>query len=250
MAAYKADVFLSMAINIIYFYIFFVIWKAIYTSGGITEINNYTLSNTITYYFIITLFFKIDSAGQILLNEWIWYDELTKDLLKPWNIKLVQFIMFAANTIFSLLMYFPFLIILFFALHNYVSLPDLNYLFYFFITVLLSTILGMTFFGIFHSLAFFYGDQDSNISLISYLSAAVAGGFFPLDFLPQKISWIFVHLPFRFMFDMPAKVYLEKLSSGEIFYSWLEMIVWIILFYLIFNYLLKKGLKQFTGVGR
>ena len=112
------------------------------------------------------------------------------------------------------------------------------------------TILGLVFFGIFHALTFFYGDQSGQISLVGYLTAAVAGGFFPLDFLPNNLAWLFNHLPFRFFFNTPAKIFLEKFTVSEIYYNWLEMIIWIIIFYLIFHYLFKKGLTLFTGVGR
>lgn len=249
-SAYKADIILSMAINVVYFYIFFVIWTAIYTNGGITQINNYTLSNTITYYLVMTIFFKIDIAEQIMLTEWIWYGELTIDLIRPWNVKLVQFVMTIANAFYSLVMYLPLLFILFVALHNYLSLPNIDYLIYFIMTVVLSTLLGLTFFSILHAFTFTYGDQSSNIGLASYLISSISGGVFPLDFLPEKISWIFVHLPFRFLFDFPGKVFLEKVSTTTIYYSWLEMIAWIMLFYLVFHFTFKSGLKQFTGVGR
>lgn len=249
-AAYKADVILSMVINIVYFFIYFIIWKAIYTGNGISQINNYTLSNTITYYLITTIFARADTADQIMLTDWIWYGELTKDLIKPWNVKLVQFIMFIGNTLYSLIMYIPFLIILFLLFHNYVNLPSSIYLFYFSITLILAILLGLVFFGILHSLTFIYGDQSSNINLVSYLVFGMSGGIFPLDFLPANISWIFLHLPFQFMLNTPAKVFLEKISPTDIFYSWGQMIIWIILFYLIFHFIFKNGLKHFTGVGR
>lgn len=249
-SAYKIDIILSMAINVVYFMIQFAVWKAIYTSSGVSEINSYSISSTITYHLIGTVFFKIDSAEQIMLSDWIWEGELTKDLIKPWNIKFVQFIMYVANTLYSVVMYIPVLILLFLAFHNYVILPSFEYLIYFVITLVLVTILGLVFFGIFHCLTFFYGDQSGQISLIGYLTAGVAGGFFPLDFLPSNLAWFFNHLPFRFFFNTPAKIFLEKYSITEIYYNWVEMIIWIIIFYIIFHYLFKKGLTMFTGVGR
>jgi len=230
--------------------VFFAVWKAVYTGGNITQISGYTLSNVVTYYLITNIFARADVSDQILLSDWIWFGELAKDLTKPWNVKLVQFIMFLGNILFEILMYLPFLILLFLTFHNYVVLPSITYLFYFFITVILSYLLGMSFFSIFHSFTFFYGDQSSNISLIGFLVMGLSGGVFPLDFLPTNVSWIFMHLPFRFLINTPAKVFLEKMSSGDIFRSWVEMIIWMIIFYLIFHFLFKKGLKEFTGVGQ
>jgi len=77
----------------------------------------------------------------------------------------------------------------------------------------------------------------------------MAGGYFPLDFLPTKIAGVFNHLPFRFFVNTPAKVFLQKFTQVEIYYNWAEIIMWILIFYAIFHYLYKKGLKQFSGVG-
>lgn len=239
-----------MVVNIVYFLVYFIIWKAIYTGNGVNQISNYSLNNTITYYLITTIFARADTADQIMLTDWIWEGELTKDLIKPWNVKLVQFIMFIANTVYSLIMYLPFLFVLLISFHNYVNLPSPIYLLYFLITLIFSLTLAMIFFSILHSLTFIYGDQSSNINLVSYLVFGISGGIFPLDFLPANISWIFVHLPFQFMLNAPAKVFLEKISPTNIFYAWGEMIIWIILFYLIFNFVFKKGLRYFDGVGR
>ena len=48
MYAYKGDFFLYMAINMVFFYVSIALWSTVYKSGGLTTIDNYTLSNTIT----------------------------------------------------------------------------------------------------------------------------------------------------------------------------------------------------------
>jgi ABC-2 type transport system permease protein len=248
-AAYKADVLLSMATTMVYIFVFYIVWKAVYTGGNLTQISGYTLPSVVTYYLVTNVFARADVADQILLSDSIWFGELAKDLTRPWNIKLTQFLMFVGNILYNLLMHLPFLIILLLIFHNFVILPSFIYLLYFFVTLILSILLGMSFFSIFHSLTFFYGDQSSNINLFGYLIMGMSGGIFPLDFLPSNVSWIFLHLPFRFLVNTPAKVFLEKMTAGEIFSSWLEMSIWIIFFYLIFHFLFKKGLREFSGVG-
>jgi ABC-2 type transport system permease protein len=97
---------------------------------------------------------------------------------------------------------------------------------------------------------FYFGDQEANIGLATYLGMCLAGGVFPLAFLPDKIERYFRLLPFQYLFDVPSNIYLGHYTFDQIIWIWGKMAIWSIVLYLIFSILYRSGLKRFTGTGR
>lgn len=250
LSTYKADFIIYIIANMVFFFIFFALWKNIYSASGITEINTYSLSNTITYYFITSFIFRLDPTFAMYLNDTIWNGNLTNDLIKPWSAILVDILFTLAELLLRILLYLPFCLFIFIFALGYINLPSFPNLIYFSMTVFLGIFLGIAFYEIIHALCFHFGDQEANISLVSYIVSFLAGGFFPLAFLPQGLKTFFNLLPFRFLFDAPANIFLGKLSMAEILSVWGQMIIWTLLFFGIFLIIFKKGLKKYTGTGR
>jgi ABC-2 type transport system permease protein len=248
--AYKADFIIYIIANMVFFFIYFALWKNIYTVSGLTQISNYSLSQTITYYFITSIIFRFDPTDAMYLNYVAWSGNFTNDLIKPWNAIFVDIIYTLNELLLRVLLYIPFCIFIFIVVNQYISLSSVPNLIYFLVTVILGVFLSISFYYIIHALCFHFGDQDANIGLVSYIVSFLAGGFFPLAFLPQNLKTIFGFMPFRFLFDVPANIYLGKLTGSEILLSWGQMILWTILFFGIFYIIYRTGLKKYTGTGR
>lgn len=248
--AYKADFIINIIANMVFFFIYFGLWKNIYSVSGATEINAYSLTQTITYYFVTSFIFRLDPTGSMYLNNQIWNGNFTNDLIKPWNAVIAD-IVYTLNELFlRLILYLPFCFFIFLVAFQYINLSSWPNLIYFIITVILGVFLSILFYEIIHALCLHFGDQDANIGLISYIVAFLAGGFFPLAFLPEKLKIIFEAMPFKLLFDVPANIYLGKLTTSEIFFSWGQMVLWIAVFFTIFYIIYKTGLKKYTGTGR
>lgn len=250
LATYKADFIIYIIANMVFFFIYFALWTNIYSASGATEINTYSLSNTITYFFITSLLFRFDPTFAMYLNEMIWDGGLTNDLVKPWSAIIVDIVFTLAELSLRVLLYLPFCLFIFIVAFNYIDLPGFLNLLYFLMTVILGVFLSISFYEIIHALCFHFGDQDANINLVSYIVAFLAGGFFPLAFLPHGLKTVFEILPFRFLFDVPANIFLGKLSGLEILSAWTQMLAWTALFFVVFYFLFKTGLKKYTGTGR
>lgn len=249
-SAYKADFILSMLINSIFFFIYFAVWKAVYTGNGISEINTYTLSTTITYYFVTSLIFRIEISNYVYLGWMVWMGEFTNDLVKPWDPKFIYGILALSDVVINFLLYLPVMAVIYIFTNQYIQIPSFINLFYFLITLGLSIVLSLVINLGLNSLVFFFGDQESNIGLINYIIAFMAGAFFPLAFLPDALSKIFMILPFKYIFNVPVNVFLGRFSTGEVFRNWAYMAIWILVFYIAFYFLYAKGLKHYTGTGR
>ncbi|HOX41557.1 MAG TPA: hypothetical protein PK263_05195 [bacterium] len=228
--AYKVDIVVNIASNMVFFYVFFALWVRIFSQNGISEINTYSLSMTVTYYLITTVIFRLVPWDAIYLNQDVWSGYFTNDLIKPWNARVVQFLATMGETLTSFVYGIPVLVVVFLTVGKYLVLPDALHAISFVITLLIGFFLIMSFVLIFHSFVFYFGDQDPNIGIVTYLLMFLSGGVFPLGFLPEKTRVIFESLPFKYIFDVPTNMFLNKFDSTEIALIWLKMILWTLVF--------------------
>lgn len=249
-SAYKVDMAVDIASNMVFFFIFYALWYEIYTKSGTSEINTYSLSNTITYYFITSVIFRFIAWDSIYLNYDVWEGNFTNDIIKPWNARVVQFMATLGEIFVRFFIFLPFLGILILSAHRFITFPDPLHAGAFVITLFIGFFLIMAFMLIFHSLVFYYGDQEANLGLVTYLVMFLAGGIFPLVFLPEKTRAVFEIMPFKYLFDIPSNIFLNHFSTGEIGLIWLKMLLWTAIFYAIFLLVYKNGLKHYTGTGR
>lgn len=247
---YKADFLIGIIFNLVYFFIYYALWKTIYSGSGQALISNYTLATTITYYFVVTLIFRLDVSNRIWMGNDIWTGTYTNDLVKPWNAVLINALTTMSELLIEILLYIPFAIFIFIFAFNYLILPSGLIFLFFIITLALGIFLNFAINFAIHALTFHFGDQEGNANLINYLITFFAGGIFPLIFLPENLKNIFMALPFRYLFDFPANVFLGRVPSNEIFIGWLQMIIWGLGFSCIFVIIYYLGLKKYTGTGR
>ncbi|MFA6423523.1 MAG: ABC-2 family transporter protein [Patescibacteria group bacterium] len=247
---YKTDFIISIVFEMVYFYIYFALWKTVYTSSGDTSIATYTLSAMVTYYFITAFIHQIEPSGAIYLGENIWNGNFTNDLVKPWSAKFIDTIYTTGEVAFKAVMYLPFFIFIYISAHSYIILPTLSNFILFFVTIFLAFFLMLSYQMIMHALTFHFGDQDANIGLVTYLVSFVGGGVVPLALLPNKLQSIVNILPFRFIFNEPANIFLGKVSFNIIVLDWLQILLWICVFYGVHIIVFNKGVKKYTGVGR
>src|SRR3989339_633676 len=250
MYAYKGDFFLYMAINMVFFYVSIALWSTVYKSGGLTTIDNYTLSNTITYYLISVLIFRFDINNALYFAEEIWSGEFTNNVMRPWNVISSYFLLMVSDIFMGLLSFIPFLIFMVLTSYQFINIPTIGNLIFFCITLLAAFIMNFFFNLILHSLTFYFGDQYAQIELTNYVTSYFAGAIFPIAFLSGALKEIFMILPFKFLFFIPAEIFLGKVSVHQMLLYWAEILVWIGIFYLIFSIVYNRGLKLYHGTGR
>ena len=79
--------------------------------------------------------------------------------------------------------------------------------------------------------------------------ALFSGQFVPLQLMPKAIQDIAAYSPFPLFKYFPTQLILGKLSPDEIIRGYAVGLVWIALAYLLFRFVWKRGLKQFSAVG-
>ncbi len=249
-ATYKADFIFFIGTEVIFFVVFFFIWTNVYNKGGISEISNFSLPMTITYYFLTGILFRMNPGLGMYLNNAIWEGRLTNEIAKPFSVRLIYIVSGLSLMLIQLIAYLPFAALIFLFVSKYIIFISLANLIYFIISLALASLMGIIFYLIFHSLCFFFGDQDANLSLLDYLIAFLGGALFPLRFLPEGLYRAFSYLPFKYLFDFPANIYLGNISRAEMWLGFAEMLVWILVFGCVYFLLFQKGLKKYSAIGR
>jgi ABC-type uncharacterized transport system permease subunit len=233
----------------VFFIIFFLVWKSVYATAGTAEIASYSLKSTVTYYLITSFIYRIEVTDSLYLGEDIWNGFFTNMLVRPWNVIASYLLSTAADVLLSLIIFAPFLALIVIFAHDYLLITSVANIVFFVITIIIGFAMNLLINLIIQSLTFYFGDQRANKGLANWIISMIGGGLFPLAFLPAALKWINV-LPARFLFDFPSRVFLGKFTITELFSSWAQMIIWILILYFIFYLVYRGGLKRYTGVGR
>lgn len=250
MLAYKADFFLYMSINIIFYYTAVALWFSVYKASGITEISSYTLSNTITYMLLSGLLFRLDLSNSVYLSDNIWDGYFTNDLIKPWSVTIINFVSTLTDVLMGILTFAPFFIIMIFSTYKLLDLPSLFNLTCFLVTVFFAFLMNFYFNMMLHSLTFHFGDQQPLIEMTNYITSFLAGAVFPIVFLSGFVKTLFLALPFKYLFFVPSEIFLGKMNINEIIHSWLMILIWTFVFFVAFRLVYMSGVKKYSGTGR
>lgn len=249
-ATYKADFIFYIGSEIIFFVVFYFIWTNVYAKGGVSEISSFSLSATITYYFLASLLYRLNPRQAIYLNNAIWNGELTNEISKPYSIKLIYLVSALSLMVMELIAYAPFAAIVLIFVSKYIIFVSVGYLGLFIISMVLASLLGITLYLFLHSLCFHFGDQDANLGLVGYLISFLGGALFPLKFLPSGLYQAFSYLPFKYLYDFPANIYLGKIANRDIWLGFGETLIWITIFSCLYYLSFQSGLKKYSAVGR
>lgn len=81
------------------------------------------------------------------------------------------------------------------------------------------------------------------------IDALLSGAFVPLSLLPAGIRWMALKLPFQLSFYFPIEVVLGKLSPAEIGQGLLQQVVWCGVFFALFTWMWRAGVRRYSAVG-
>jgi len=96
----------------------------------------------------------------------------------------------------------------------------------------------------------FWQDNVWSLSVGLYFVASLFGGRqLPLNLFPQWAQDVLAWLPFRFLFDFPARLMLGEIGVGEWGRDLLLCAAWCAFFELLRRIMWRRGQLQYTGVG-
>lgn len=228
----------------------FSMWRAIFGSSNMMF--GYEKNQMLTYLFMSNIIsWVILSSRTIDVVNIINSGDLSLYLLKPFNFFInwftrdiadkLQNILFATFELF--LMYLMFRPELYIPKH----IETVG-------VVLLTTTLGLMLYFfinmIFGFIGFWSPDSWAPRFLFYTVISFTSGNLYPLDIFPKRFVDIISLTPFPYLMYFQTKVYLEKLSTFEIYKGTLVLFIWIVLTALFMFFMWKKGLKTYSAEGR
>jgi ABC-2 type transport system permease protein len=120
---------------------------------------------------------------------------------------------------------------------------------------LIATCFGMILYFFFQLtsrfVAFWSPENIWGISFLTFLFTDLLGGtIFPLDILPQPIQFALSLTPFPYFIYYPIAIFVGKITGFEIIFVLTKGLIWIGLMWIIANFTWKKGLRNYSAVGR
>ncbi|MDE1855718.1 MAG: ABC-2 family transporter protein [Candidatus Micrarchaeota archaeon] len=211
--AFKMDLAIITFFQVISPLVMLFVWTAIYLSSGVSTINHFTLSQIITYFFIVAIIYAItpDISWGVLgdVRNGNVFAILTRPLSYVWTLIIGSFANIAFDTLAFAL---PIMIILIFAAH--ISLPIITWLL-FIVSMLIMLVITLMFEFMMGYLAFFMIEISGLISIYGFVSGFLGGSLVPLNLLPQSISSITSVLPFQFMLYTPAAIFTGAIDAQQ-----------------------------------
>lgn len=247
---YRLNFILWRVRVIISILITYFLWQTIYT--GRSNVFGYDQAQMLTYIIMITFLNGVVLSTQTFRIA----DEINTGTLSNFLIRPLNYFGYVAsrdiadktlNTFFSILEIF----LLIFLLKPPLFLQtSIFWLVLFLATSFLSAVLFFEIGSLLSLIGFWSRETWAPRFLFFILVTFLAGTYFPLDIFPKTIYNFLELLPFTYLIFFPLKVYLGNM---EIFYLWRGlsiMLLWIVLIFVILNFVWRKGLKMYRSEGR
>jgi len=215
-----------------------------------TQIQPMSYEQVVTYVWlaqatILLIFLNPDSE----VKEMIETGTVAYELVRPVKLYQFWFCRSAAGRLAPLsLRFFP--IVLIAGLFMGLKPPDsfLSGIFYF-ISTLAAILLASSVITILSITLFWTISGEGVTRLLQASFYFLSGSVVPLPFFPEWIQPILKFLPFRGIQDIPLQIYMGMIPTQEAVLAIGHQVVWIIIFILLGQWLLNRGIRQLVVQG-
>jgi ABC-2 type transport system permease protein len=248
--SYRGDFVIDVIIGPFVFLVIQIIWTSLYSYNNVNVIQGFTLSESLSYFALSAV------TGWILwtsmfgdVGSVIKYGEFARYALMPVNFFQSIFSEVFGRKLPTILIKVPLFFILLYLFFNIFIQTNPVYLLLFFSSIVLSFLLfnifmyGMALLTFWQESYWVIGVMASTI--VSFLS----GSLLPLEFYPSVIRRVVEVLPFKHFYYSPIMIYLGKYSVMDSVIVLLNQAFFIVVFYLVSDWLYNKGRSKFTSQG-
>ena len=246
---YRANLIMYLLYWLVSPVIYLAVWTSIANSNG--SVNGFTANDFTTYYMVLLIADQVTS--NIVIHTFAYKIQdgtLSGELIRPIHPMLtnalVNNVAFKALTIMGMTPIWFVLYFLFKPDFSGVTWPG----------VLLSIpamalgfTVGFLLSAAITSLAFWTTRVYSVHEFYYALILLFSGQFVPLPLMPKVIQDIAQYLPFQLLMYYPIQLILGKLSSAQIVEGFVVGLIWLGISILLFNWVWREGVKQYSAVG-
>lgn len=244
---YRSAAIAGIFTQVFFGFVYILVYTAFYESN--TAVNTpLDWAGLATYIWLGQAFFSLIYPMYIdheLLNT-IKNGNVAYELIRPQNLFFKYYFKTIAKKLSHVLLRFPAVIMLGFALPaSYgLSLPHSLLNFVIFVAALISSLLLCSAYSIIaHLIAFYSIDARGITTFFGVVADIFMGGVVPLPFFPKVLKTIAYALPFRYIADFPFRVYSNDITILEGLKLLGYSSIWIIIFILI-GYIISKTIAK------
>jgi len=226
-----------------------LLWTAIYE--GQELIRGFTLEEMVTYVLMGTLFsVATRNFGTGLIAREIKDGILSTLLVKPINYLAYDFFRgLGRRTFVSGFSVLSQLIVMLFFLDTLILNLDFKTNALILVMLILTLLIESLLSYLLGLIAFWTDEVDGIFETFGRIRQFFAGGYFPLSLLPLTFLQISFALPFAYSFFVPAQLYLGKMDFATGVKGLGVQVIWIFILYAIIQFVWKRGLRRYEGIG-
>jgi ABC-2 type transport system permease protein len=246
MVEYRASLFIWMLTNVMPL-VMLAVWFSL-SEGG--PISGYTQTDFVAYYLLLAFVRQMTNAWVIWeLDYEIRHGDLSIKLLHPINPIHEYVVSHLTDKLLQLVVLIPLGFLawsIFPTIHYDITPLSVSLFLVAVVAAWTQRFLSQYCFGI---LAFWISESIT-LNDIWYATAMMLGGIVaPLDLFPPDVQAVANYLPFRYMLSFPVEIVLGRLTPFEISEGLVIMAFWVILVVVVYRWLWRIGIRQFSAFG-
>lgn len=264
---YRVSALAGMATQIFFGFVFIMVYIAFYDGNASINVPllpiisfiagssvDVTLEQMVTYLWLFQAFFALVIVRQNdnELLDMIRSGNIAYELCKPLNLYCLWFCKILSRKVIStLLRFWPVMIVAFLLPEPFkLSLPvSFTAFILFIISLILGMIISVIIIFFIHILTFYTLKDKGASSLVIAVSELFAGGYVPIMLMPSGIQIIAYLLPFRYIGDLPFRIYNGTIGIGTSLINMGVQIFWIVILIFISYKLTNRALKRVVVQG-
>ena len=220
-------------------------------SGPATTIS---LESMVTYLWLFQAFYYMVIIRQMdnELLDMIKNGNIAYEMCKPLNIYFTWFTkIFSKKVIGTLLRFWPILLVAFFLPEPFkLRIPESPiYFILFIISLILALVIACILILFIHIITFYTLKDKGATNLVVTFGEIFTGGVVPIVFMPKIFQIIAYLLPFRYVGDLPFRIYNGTLDISTSLINMGMQIIWIVLLGFISYKLMNRALKRVVVQG-
>lgn len=245
---YRISAIAGIGTQIFFGLVFIMVYLAFYESNSLT---NYPMewNDLVTYIWLNQAFYALiypfEKDNELL--EMIKNGNISYELIRPQNFFVKFYIKMIAKKIVSTgLKCIPVIIIAFILPYPLRMSMPLSFMhFIMFILFLITSCLLVSLLTVtVHIITMFTIDSRGILSMYSVVCEVMSGGTIPIPFFPNWLKTIVYLLPFRYIADVPFRVYSGSIDLLNGFDLLIQSFIWIIVIFIIGQYITNKALRK------
>lgn len=264
---YRSAALAGMSTQFFFGFIYIMLYLAFYNGASSVEVSEIpiisilagpattiSIEQMVTYLWLFQAFYHMVIVRQMdnELLDMIKNGNIAYEMCKPLNIYFTWFMkIFSKKVIGTLLRFWPIILVAFFLPEPFrLGLPSTPIHFILFIvSLILALVIACTLILFIHIITFYTLKDKGATNLVVTIGEIFTGGIVPIVFMPKALQVIAYLLPFRYVGDLPFRIYNGTLNISTAIINIGMQIIWIVLLGVISYKLMNKALKRVVVQG-